>query len=88
MNALGSIVTKFTNPSWYSSSFQAWKTAYGAKYIQSNSGVPIIHLMVVLGVVGYSAEYAAVGKYHVAHEKDTVAKAVAEYEAKHGSSHH
>ncbi|CAM9373687.1 unnamed protein product [Heterosigma akashiwo] len=85
---MNAVITKFTNPSWYTTTFNAWKASYGTQYVKAGSGAPIIHMMALLGFVGYTAEYTAVGKYHVAHKKDHIKKAVAEYEAKHGAAHH
>eukprot|EP00640_Fibrocapsa_japonica_P009643 CAMPEP_0113942944 /NCGR_PEP_ID=MMETSP1339-20121228/14970_1 /TAXON_ID=94617 /ORGANISM="Fibrocapsa japonica" /LENGTH=87 /DNA_ID=CAMNT_0000947641 /DNA_START=71 /DNA_END=334 /DNA_ORIENTATION=+ /assembly_acc=CAM_ASM_000762 len=87
MAAVTSLLGKLTTPAWYRASYQAWFNSY-RPHIRNGSAVPLFHLMVLVGVSGYTLEYLVLGQHHVAEEKQTLAKAMEEYKAKHSHGHH
>jgi len=48
---------------------------------------PVVGFMLTIGTVGYFIEYFCLGRYHVAHKKEKIAKALEEYDARHGNHH-
>ena len=77
MNAMTSTLQKLASPAFYQTSYRNYMLNYAKKYIHTGSGAPIVHAMVVVGVVGYTIGWVTIERHHMAHKRAALAKGMA-----------
>ena len=74
------------SPATYRTAFMNMRTTYDPQ-VKAGKFMPIIHLMMAVGTIGYVQEYYAIGRFHVAHGQHEKEAAITEYRKHHGSAH-
>mmetsp|Transcript_42304 Transcript_42304/g.132580 ORF Transcript_42304/g.132580 Transcript_42304/m.132580 type:complete len:84 (+) Transcript_42304:191-442(+) len=77
MNAIGSALAKLASPKFYVQTYTNYMMHYSKKYVQTNSGAPLIHGMLFIGGFGYTVGWFTKEKYHIAHKNEALAKGMA-----------
>mmetsp|Transcript_6353 Transcript_6353/g.8947 ORF Transcript_6353/g.8947 Transcript_6353/m.8947 type:complete len:90 (+) Transcript_6353:61-330(+) len=76
------------NPALYKKTFMEGFDYVSKNYmLKDKMAEPVVGFMLTIGTVGYFIEYFCLGRYHVAHKKEKIAKALEEYDARHGNHH-
>mmetsp|Transcript_14677 Transcript_14677/g.30160 ORF Transcript_14677/g.30160 Transcript_14677/m.30160 type:complete len:90 (-) Transcript_14677:131-400(-) len=86
VSAITSRLAPLASPSTYKTAFMNMRTVYDPQ-VRAGKFMPMIHLMLAIGTIGYVQEYYAIGRFHVAHAQHEKEAALAEYKEKHGSHH-
>ncbi|GMI60415.1 hypothetical protein ScalyP_jg1344 [Parmales sp. scaly parma] len=75
------MIARLTNPATYTGLWSSMLKKY-TPLVRAGGFMPVIHLMMAVGTIGYVVEWTALGRHHVAHKNHEIEHALAEYRAK------